>query len=64
LSWYEQLEEEGDIPDWTFEAACEAQYEQAQQDVEDIFGAGVKMWTEGRSGGWLVVDFDEDDVNA
>jgi hypothetical protein len=62
LRWYAELEEAGDIPEWAFESACEQGFEQAQTDAEDIFGKGVKVWTEGRSGGWLVVDFDEDDV--
>ena len=47
-----------------FEAACESGWEDAQNDAEEVFGRGVKVYGEGRSGGWLVVEGIDDDVSS
>jgi hypothetical protein len=38
-----------------FEFACESGWENLRSDAEEIFGAGVTVDQEGRSGGWAVV---------
>jgi hypothetical protein len=53
LDWMEDNEER---LRWTFESACEMGWETLQQDAEEIFGKGVKVWSAGRSGGWAVVE--------
>lgn len=43
--------------EWLFGAACESKWEDLQSDAEEIFDHyDVKVWSEGRSGGWAVVD--------
>jgi hypothetical protein len=39
-----------------FEATCEDSWEMLGNDVEEIFGPNVKLYAEGRSGGWAVID--------
>jgi hypothetical protein len=75
--WRTATTEEGFTHEWIdtqdddtvqafWEAACETGFEQAKEDAEEIFGADVKVWQEGRSGGWLIVeglpDFDSWDA--
>lgn len=38
-----------------WEWACESGWEDAQSSAEDIFGKRAKVYSDGRSGGWLVV---------
>lgn len=49
-----------------FEAACESGWEYLQELAVEVFGAGVKVYSEGRSGGWAIVegltDFDSWDA--
>lgn len=40
---------------FAWEAACAQFWEDAQEIVTDIFGPKVKCYSQGRSGGWLVV---------
>lgn len=56
--WYDEDGGEQRITsaDWLFEAACELGWEQLQTDAEEVFGSGVKVYSQGRSGGWAVVD--------
>lgn len=42
--------------DARFWDTCANEWEMVEQDAREIFGAGVKVWQEGRSGGWAVVD--------
>jgi hypothetical protein len=70
------MEASDDTREAFFEAACEDGWEQLQQDAEEIFGSAygeygyytrpVKVESEGRSGGWAVVeglpDFDSWDA--
>jgi hypothetical protein len=39
-------------------------WEQAQQVAEEVFGSDVKVYSQGRSGGWAVVDGIDDDVEG
>lgn len=41
---------------WAEETACEDGWGDAAEEARETFGAGVKVWGEGRSSGWLVVD--------
>jgi hypothetical protein len=51
--WYDAYAEQNE---WLFDAACEGGRESIEMNAEEIFGAHVKVWFEGRSGGWAVVD--------
>jgi len=42
--------------DAAWEAACTLGFEQAEALAHDMFGRNVKVWSAGRSGGWLVVE--------
>jgi hypothetical protein len=55
-AWAGDLLERGKWPEWAFGAACENGWEDLQRDAEDIFGTRAKVRSEGRSGGWCVVD--------
>lgn len=46
---------EDDANDWLFGAACETNWEMIEEIAADIFD-NVKVWKEGRSGGWAVVE--------
>lgn len=39
-----------------WDVACGLGFEQARQDAREIFGSHVNVYSEGRSGGWIVVD--------
>lgn len=54
--WYREAAERDGFLDGYWEFACEAGWETLQADAEFYFGAGVKVYSEGRSGGWAVVD--------
>jgi hypothetical protein len=41
--------------DWAFEFAQERFWEDVQEFAVECFGAGVKVWSSGRSGGWATV---------
>lgn len=59
LAWWDsQLAADDDFgpPEWTFEAACENGWELLQTDAGELFGPTVKVYAEGRSSGWCVVD--------
>lgn len=42
--------------DTAFEFACMAGWEQLTEEAKAIFGDHVKVYSEGRSGGWAIVD--------
>ena len=52
--------------EYAFEMRRDAFWEDAQNDAEEIFGSRVKVYSQGRSSGWLVVsglkDFDDWDA--
>lgn len=54
--WYRERLEDDSFAEHYFEFACESGWEWLQTDAEDTFGKGVKVYSEGRSGGWAVVD--------
>jgi hypothetical protein len=58
--WAEEAQYGGELadewPDWAFGAACEDAWGMLQTDAEEIFGAGTKVYAEGRSGGWAYID--------
>lgn len=39
-----------------FALACQSNWEMLENDAHEIFGKHVKVWSEGRSGGWAVVE--------
>jgi hypothetical protein len=45
-----------------FNMACETGYEYAETDAQEIWGSHVRVYSQGRSGGWAVVDGIDDDV--
>lgn len=51
---------------YAFEMRQDVFWEDAQRDASEIFGSHVKVYSQGRSGGWLVVQGlkDFDDWNA
>ena len=53
--WVEEHVSEDALMDW-FGFACESGWEMLQQDAEDIFGSHVKVYSQGRQGGWAVVE--------
>lgn len=55
--WVEQwAEENSDTADSLFWQTCADGWEQLQELAEEIWGKGTKVYSEGRSGGWAVVD--------
>jgi hypothetical protein len=50
------LEDASDLFEAAFVAACETNFEDAVNDLQELFGDGVTAYLEGRQGGWLVVD--------
>ncbi len=55
-----------DVFEGAYEIACEQGWEDAKELANDIFPPNAKVWSDGRSGGWLVVDGlpDVDDWDA
>ena len=49
---------------YAFESAQQRFWEDAQDVARDIFGKHVKVYSEGRSGGWLIVDGINEDVES
>ena len=46
-----------------FGFACESGYEQAENDAQEIFGSHTKVYSQGRQGGWAIIQgIDEEDV--
>jgi hypothetical protein len=41
---------------FAWESACEQFWEQAKERAAEIFGGRVKVYSAGRSGGWLILD--------
>lgn len=52
---YADLERAAEGAEWVFDAACESGWENLRNDAADLFGDGVEVYAEGRSGGWAVV---------
>lgn len=48
--------ERGKMPEWVFEQSCDSGWCDIKDDAINCFGHGVKVWQQGRSGGWCVVD--------
>lgn len=52
--------------EFAFESACQQFWEDSTEHAQSIFGNNVRVYSEGRSGGWLVVEglksFDEWDA--
>ena len=42
--------------EYAYEQACECFWKAIHETAEYYLGAGVKVWQQGRSGGWLVVE--------
>jgi hypothetical protein len=67
LAWVQEHVSDERLND-AFNWACERGFERLQEAAQAIFGSGVKVWAEGRSGGWAVVeglpDFDSWDAIA
>jgi hypothetical protein len=55
MEWIEEHLTDEDLRHY-FQFACEAGFEDLQMDAEFVFAPGVKVWAEGRSGGWAVVE--------
>lgn len=53
--WAQAKLDTNSFPEWECEAAFQSAWDMLQADVEEIFGKGVKVYSEGRSGGWAVV---------
>lgn len=49
---------------YAFESAQQRFWEDAQDVARDIFGKHVKVYSQGRSGGWLVVEGINEDVGS
>jgi len=49
---------------FAFESAQQRFWEDVQDVARDIFGKHVKVYAEGRSGGWLIVDGINEDVES
>lgn len=54
LDWCERVLSDSEL-DRAFWQACEDNWDQLQTDAEEIWGLHVKVYSEGRSGGWAVV---------
>lgn len=54
--WYRERLEDDSFAEHYWSFAVESAWEQLQADAEEVFGPGVKVYSEGRSGGWAVVD--------
>lgn len=52
--WFDAYAEKNS--EWLFESACESNREMIVNDAQEIFGSHVKVYYEGRSGGWAIVD--------
>ena len=50
--------------EYAFESAQQRFWEDAQEMARDTFGQHVKVYSEGRSGGWLVVEGINEDVGS
>lgn len=62
--WIDEKLEEDDSDNFYFQSACESAWEWLTEEAKEIFGRDVKVWSEGRSGGWAVVDGINDDVDS
>lgn len=70
LEWIEEHVSESEREGW-WQQACEDHFEQAAALAKETFGDHVEVYSEGRSGGWLVVyglgdveDWDEQQVTT
>lgn len=53
--WAANLLAGGIFPDWAWDAALEQGWERLKEDAREVFGDRVKVYSEGRSGGWAVL---------
>lgn len=56
--WY------GQHHDWIFESACESGWEDLESFAQEVYGPGVKVYAEGRSGGWAYIDGIDHDTDS
>ena len=63
VEWIEANLSDERQSDW-FGLACESGYEDAENDAQEIWGSHVKVYSQGRSGGWAVVDGIDQDVDS
>ena len=54
--WYRERIEDYEFADAYWRFAVEDGWESLQMVAEDIFGKGVTVYSEGRQGGWAIVD--------
>jgi len=54
LDWIDSHLTEDEQQSW-WNLSCEDHFEQAEELAKETFGSHVKVYSEGRSGGWLVV---------
>lgn len=54
--WIEQHLTDSEVWDTWMQIAANDGWEMLGEQAQEIFGAHVKVWSEGRSGGWAVVD--------
>lgn len=62
LDWIEENVGPGD-KNGIWENVCEANYDYAKQQLEELFSLDVSISTEGRSGGWMVIDGLPEDIS-
>lgn len=55
IAWVGEHMTDEDVDAW-FWIACESSREMLQQDAHEIFGPWATLYSEGRSGGWIIVD--------
>lgn len=48
--------EKQDVYDTAWQVAAESCWDLVTNDAQEIFGQHVKVWSQGRSGGWAIVD--------
>ena len=66
-TWHDEMTDAGFDEEWIeqyapdehgerFGFACECAWEYLQDEARDIFGGNVKVYSQGRSGGWAIVE--------
>lgn len=58
VRWWDENESKlsDDTLTYYWQSACEDAWETLQDDAEEIFGRGVKVYSAGRSGGWAYIE--------
>lgn len=65
IEWVNEHLDEDELDRW-FWIACDSSRDMLQEDAHEIFGSWAKLYSEGRSAGWIMVDKirDTDDWDA